>query len=206
MIVVSLTVVFNLSRNKYGPDFADNWIKLPITILSSFSILVLAYGIIKDDKKSEDGSIKEMMMMNHQMIFNHTEKMPFKHPELNTIYKQVYGKANGNTYYTRQEWNEMFPEIKYYNYDQHANEWHYVSALLQQLVTMYNLGFLQKKTKQSNRWIKYFRLWFSHPLTVNVWENHKNILGDCDFLSWTKNNIIKPIQNNPNYWKKSNNN
>lgn len=51
-------------------------------------------------------------------------------------------------------------------------------------------------------WITSFRMFFTAPLTRNVWEMYKYRHVNPEFTAWVQFYVIDPVRKDPDFWKK----
>ena len=220
-ITIFITYLFDKVSMKHGKKKAYNIIQFPFIFMASlyvfFAIYKLGYQTQHLDEQTSINNSRELSKITQQIVVDGWESDAMKHKyELSDMYEEIFSKpcGNENGFMNEHEWNKLGLNVPYVSYKGNEIKWHYAAKFIQEMTNIYRLNDLGKtykigsivdlaksKLSANSGWFSSFRMWMSHPIVRNVYEQYKYRHINPEFTAWVKFYIIDTIEGDASYWK-----
>ena len=223
LIMINIIYLYHLTRRVYGSDHSDDFFNFPVNFVVSMMTVVMVYQIGFDSMHSnfveKRHNEHELSTIAEQIVVGTWEGNPIEYPELNGIYEGIMGHqvtADGNVRFkNQQEWQTLYPGLKYFDFKQNTHAWHYAAAFCQQMVNVIRMFELQNRFKLGDGthldlslnsnfsgWLTTFRMFIKNPMVRQVWETNKTRYSDPQLTAWVQYYVIDPVDGDPDLFIK----
>lgn len=223
-LIVTILVVSALNYyivRKFGVEYTRTLVQFPVTFLASlfvfFAIGKIGFTTSKSSQKIDESLGLELSKFTQQVVVDRWEKDVLNNRELYQMYKDIFSKPSNSDdksgFYTRQKWEERFPEVPYVPYEGNEDSWHFAAQYIQEQLNIYRMFHLAKKFKLGDEddlkksqegifagWISCFRMFFTNPTIRNVWEQYKYRHGNPEYSAWVRYYVTDVIED-PEFFK-----
>jgi len=221
VLLIAVSFINYVLYQQIGKEKSYFFVKFPITVLGSlfffFAIGKIAYDTFEVRENTMSTLNRGLSLYTQDVVVDRWEADAMNYPALNQMYKEIFSKSGGDNsqFLTREEWKNLgLSHVPYIPYDGNEEKWHYAAKFIQELVNIVRMFGLEKKFKVGNQedliksndgtfagWNTCFRMYLSHPVVRNVWEQYKYRHVNPKFSAWVQYFVIDVIENDPSYFK-----